>query len=81
MLRLSVEVQNQDIIVRNPETGHSVTYRRMPDSPMLIALDPLRDDPRHKQGNIPRRSLEGRLHQSEDVGLALMLKRHARLLT
>jgi hypothetical protein len=37
MLRLSVEVQNQDIIVRNPETGHSVTYRRMPDSPMLIA--------------------------------------------
>ena len=45
MLRLSVEVQNQDIIVRNPETGHSVTYRRMPDSPMLIALDPLRDDP------------------------------------
>jgi hypothetical protein len=45
MLRLSVEVQNQDIIVRNPETGHSVTHRRMPDSPMLIALDPLRDDP------------------------------------
>ena len=45
MLRLSVEVQNQDIVVRNPETGHSVTYRRMPDAPMLIALDPLRDDP------------------------------------
>jgi hypothetical protein len=45
MLHLSVEVQDQDIVVRNPMTGHSITYRRIPDAPMLIALDPLRDDP------------------------------------
>jgi hypothetical protein len=45
MLHLSVEVQNQDIVVRNPMTGHSITYRRIPDAAMLIALDPLRNDP------------------------------------
>jgi len=42
---LIVEVHECDIVVRRPETGHSVTYRRASDGPMLIALDPLRDDP------------------------------------
>jgi hypothetical protein len=41
---LSVEVRDRDIIVRRPETGHSVTYRRVPEKPILVALDPIRDD-------------------------------------
>lgn len=42
---LIVEVRDCDIEVRRPETGHSVIYRRASDGPMLIALDPLREDP------------------------------------
>ena len=42
---LSVEVRDRDIVVRRAETGHSVTYRRSPQDRMLIALDPMRDDP------------------------------------
>ena len=42
---LIVEVRDCDIVIRRPETGHSVTYRRVSDGPMLVALDPLRDDP------------------------------------
>jgi len=44
MRDLSVEVRDRDIIVRGLETGHSVTYRRVPE-PLLVALDPIRDDP------------------------------------
>jgi hypothetical protein len=44
MADLSVEVQDRDIIVRRPETGHSVTYRRVLERPMLVALDPIQDD-------------------------------------
>jgi hypothetical protein len=42
---LIVEVRDSDIVVRKLETGHSVTYRRVSDGSMLVALDPLRDDP------------------------------------
>jgi hypothetical protein len=42
---LIVEVHECDIVVSTPEMGHSVTYRRASDGPMLTALDPLRDDP------------------------------------
>ena len=42
---LTVEVRDCDIVVCNMETGHSVTYRRVDDCPMLVALDSLRADP------------------------------------
>ena len=38
-------MRDRDIIVRGLETGHSVTYRRVPEKPLLVALDPIRDDP------------------------------------
>ena len=65
MSPLIVEVHECDIVVRRPETGHSVTYRRAPDGSMLIALDPLRDDPDKEKAKVSRRSLEECIHQSE----------------
>lgn len=42
---LTVEVRGCDIVVISAETGHSVTYRRVDDSPMLVSLDSWRADP------------------------------------
>jgi len=36
MAEVIVEVRNRDIIVLRPETGQSVTYRRVPEKPTLI---------------------------------------------
>ena len=44
-----VEVQDRDIIVRRPATGHSIRYRRVLDAPMLEAVDLERDDPDREQ--------------------------------
>jgi hypothetical protein len=44
MADLFVEVRDRDIIVRRPETGHFVTYRRVLEKPRLVALDPMRED-------------------------------------
>ena len=45
MSGLSIDVRHHDIIVSQPETGHCVTYRRDPNSPMLEALCEIRGDP------------------------------------
>jgi len=45
MTELSVEVRDHDVIISSPETGHSVTFRRVHHEPMLVALDSMRDDP------------------------------------
>ena len=45
MTDLSVEVRGLEITVTKPETGHTVTYRKEPDAPLLAAIDPMRDDP------------------------------------
>jgi hypothetical protein len=45
---LGVEViNNRDIIVSQPESGYSITYRRDGEAPMLIAIDGIgrTDDP------------------------------------
>jgi hypothetical protein len=42
---LLVEVQDRDIVVRRPSSGHSITYRRVLDAPMLEAVDLMRHDP------------------------------------
>jgi hypothetical protein len=42
---LLVEVQDHDIVVRRPASGHSITYRRVLDTPMLEAVDLMRHDP------------------------------------
>jgi len=44
MADLSVEVRDHDIVVRRPKTGHSVTYRRVPEKRMLILIDPIRSN-------------------------------------
>jgi len=49
MTELLVEVQDRDIIVRRPATGHSIRYRRVLDAPMLEAVDLERDDPDREQ--------------------------------
>ena len=41
---LTVEVHHQDIIVTKPGTGLCVTYRRVPNEPVLEALS-MRGDP------------------------------------
>jgi hypothetical protein len=46
---LSVSVLGHDIVVTKPESGLSVTYRKLGYSPMLIALDPIRGDPNPDQ--------------------------------
>ena len=45
MTDLLVEVQDRDIVVRRPSSGHSITYRRVLGAPMLEAVDLKRDDP------------------------------------
>jgi hypothetical protein len=49
MTALLVEVQDRDIVVRRPSSGHSVTYRRVLDAPMLEAVDLKRDGPDREQ--------------------------------
>ena len=45
MTDLSVTVRGHDILITNPNSGLSVTYRKLGYSPMLMALDPMRGDP------------------------------------
>jgi hypothetical protein len=49
MTDLLVEVQDRDIVVRRPASGHSIRYRRVLDAPMLEAVDLKRDDPDREQ--------------------------------
>jgi hypothetical protein len=49
MTELLVEVKDRDIIVHRPASGHSITYRRVLDAPMLEAIDLKRDDPDREQ--------------------------------
>jgi hypothetical protein len=51
MTDLLVEVQDRDIIVRRPATGHSIRYRRVLDAPMLEAENKQRFS--HKRGKPP----------------------------
>ena len=41
MAALTVKARGRDIVVTEPGTGLSVTYRRVPDVPTLVALRPL----------------------------------------
>jgi hypothetical protein len=45
VIDLLVEVQDRDIVVRRPASGHSITYRRVLNAPMLEAVDLMRHDP------------------------------------
>ena len=64
MTKLSVEVRDHDIIISSPETGHSVTYRRVHHEPMLVALDSNARRSRYGKLELPRASLESRLLKS-----------------
>jgi len=54
---LSVEVRDRQIVVSNPSQGLSVTYLKDAYSPLLVALDPMRDDPptARRQNSSPAR--------------------------
>jgi hypothetical protein len=45
MAALTVKARGRDIVVTEPGTGLSVTYRRVPDVPTLVALRPLPSGP------------------------------------
>jgi hypothetical protein len=64
MTELFIEVRGQDIVVREPTSELSVTYRRTANEPLLVAVDPMRRT----------LSLEGRLCKGARAGLALMFK-------
>jgi len=49
MTELLVEVQDRDIVIRRPASGHSIRYRRVLDAPTLEAIDLKRDDPDREQ--------------------------------
>jgi len=49
MTELLVEVQDRDIVIRRPASGHSIRYRRVLDAPMLEAINLKRDDPDGEQ--------------------------------
>ena len=49
MTELLVEVQDGDIVIRRPASGHSIRYRRVLDAPMLEAIDLKRDEPDREQ--------------------------------
>jgi hypothetical protein len=49
MTELLVEVQDRDIVIRRPASGHSIRYRRVLDAPMLEAINLKRDDPDREQ--------------------------------
>jgi hypothetical protein len=57
---LGVElINNRDIVVSNPESGFSVTYRKDGDAPMLVAGRRHRPSCRSSEGEILGASLEG----------------------
>jgi len=45
MSDLVVEVKDGDIIVRSPASGYCIIYRRVRDEPLLMAVEPMRNDP------------------------------------
>lgn len=45
MTDLSIEVRGRDIVVLKARSRLSVTYRRLPDEPLLVAVDLMRRDP------------------------------------
>ncbi len=70
MRDLSVEVDNQDIVVTNPSSGLSVTYRR--EGRVLVALEPIRNDPHGEELNFPLRRLSrlaGPTDQKGEIGV------------
>jgi hypothetical protein len=42
---LVIEVKDGDIVVSSPGLGYCIIYRRVRQEPMLMALEPMRDDP------------------------------------
>jgi hypothetical protein len=43
-LRVLVAMEAKTIVVTMPGTNYSITHRKLPDAPWLVALD-IRDDP------------------------------------
>jgi hypothetical protein len=64
MTELSVEVRDHDIIISSPETGHSVTYRRVHHEPHVGSSGFRARRSRHGKLELPRASLESRLLKS-----------------
>ncbi len=66
MRDLSVEVDNQDIVVTNPSSGLSVTYRR--EGRVLVALEPMRNDPHGEELNFLIRAWKAAFAKAQSLG-------------
>jgi hypothetical protein len=71
MRDLSVEVDNQDIVVTNPSSTLSVTYRR--EGRVLVALEPMRNDPHGEELNFLIRAWKAAFAKAQ--WLALLIKK------
>ena len=66
MRDLSVEVYNQDIVVTNPSSGISVTYRR--EGRVLVGLEPMRNDPHGEELNFLVRTWKAAFAKAQSLG-------------
>jgi len=68
MPALTVEVRGREIVVTEPGTRLSVTYRREPDVPTLIALRPLPSDPDARTLTFLADAWEAAYGKAKDLG-------------
>jgi hypothetical protein len=63
---LTVEVCDRDIVVSKPSAGLSMTYRRT--GRVLVALDPLRNDPNKDELNFLVRAWKAAFAKAQLLG-------------
>jgi hypothetical protein len=63
---LFVEVRDRDVIVSRPSRGQSVTYRKDHGGPLLVALDPIRDD--HEPLAFLAKAWKAAYHEAKGLG-------------
>ena len=68
MAALTVEVRGRDIVVTEPGTGLSVTYRRAPAAPTLVAVRPLPSEPDARTVKFLADAWEAAYGKAKDLG-------------
>ena len=75
MADLSIKVLGYDIVVQELASERSITYRKVPDEPLLMALESMRKDPTPQETAFLSGGMEGRLRKSKSIGLAMISPR------
>jgi hypothetical protein len=65
---LAVEVNGPDIIVRSPGTGYCIIYRRVRDEPLLMAVEPMRNDPDAEEARFLARAWKAAHAKAKELG-------------